>query len=370
MTNLKLSIAIIDPVGGHGGMDYYDYGLAFGLGDNDLIVHYYTCDKTDVRFYKNVQTNYVFGNIWEKKGLVKLLTFLSGYLKSFKSARIEKSNIFHFQFFSLGILNLIVLCLAYWFNQKKVVTLHDIESFHNGSSKFVAKLCLKLIDGIIVHNQFSKAEFEKNFNFNGLLKIIPHGNYLPFVEPHQLNTQQLKINILFFGQLKAVKGVDVLLEAMKHVVEKSDKYHLTIAGRPWKTEISTYVNKIKKLGLGEHVTTHFRYIKDEEVRQLYKEASIVVMPYKKIYQSGVLLLSLSYGRTVIVSDLQSFTDVITNNENGFVFQSENSGSLASCILNLNHQLIAEATENSKQLISQKYDWKAIGNETLKFYKRL
>jgi len=365
-----MKVSIIDPVGGHGGMDYYDYGLASGLGDNNLIVNYYTCDKTEVRFYKNVQTNTVFGNVWERKGFLKLLSLLSGYLKSFKCATIEKSDIFHFQFFNLGIVNLIVLCLAYFYNQNKVVTLHDIESFHKGSSKFVAKLCLKLIDAIIVHNQFSQAEFEKDFSFNGLLKIIPHGNYLPFVEPQQLDTQKQKINILFFGQLKEVKGVDVLLEAMKQVVEKSDKYHLTIAGRPWKTEVSTYVSKIKKLGLDKHVTTHFRYIKDEEVTQLYKEASIVVMPYKKIYQSGVLLLSLSYGRTVIVSDLQSFTDVITNDVNGFIFQSENSDSLASCILNLNHQLIAEASKNSKQLILQNYDWKVIGNDTLKLYKRL
>lgn len=363
-------ISIIDPVGGHGGMDYYDYGLAYGLGKNSLTVDYYTCSNTNLLSFENVQTKDVFDHVWDKKGIFKLITFLNGYLKAFKDARLNKANVFHFQFFSLGSLNLIVLSLAFWFKQKKIVTLHDIESFHKVNSKLVSKLCLKLIDGIIVHNQFSKSEFENTFSFKGQLTIIPHGNYLPFVKPQALSAEPSKVNILFFGQIKEVKGVDILLDAMAEVVAKSNKFHLTIAGRPWKTEAVDYENKIKELGLSNDVSTHFRYIKDEEVREFYKDASIVVMPYKKIYQSGVLLLSLSYGRTVIVSDLLPFTDVITDRDNGFVFESNNPSSLANCILNLNDNLISEVTKKSQHLISEKYDWKTIGKETSNFYHAL
>ena len=365
-----MKVSIIDPVGGHGGMDYYDYGIAQGLGGNDLSVDYYTCNKTNVRLYENVQTKTIFGNVWEKKGLLKLLTFLNGYLKSFKSAKQAKSEVLHFQFFGLGIINLFVLGLACLFKQKKVVTLHDIESFHQGSSKFIAKLCLKFIDGIIVHNQFSKSEFEKSFKFHGITSIIPHGNYLPFVTTQPLNSDSQKINILFFGQIKEVKGIDVLLDAMEKVVQKSNNYHLTIAGRPWKTEVRHYEDKIKEKGLMNHVTTHFKYIKDKDVDQLYKEATVIVMPYKKIYQSGVLLLSFSYGRTVIASDLPPFKEVISDEKNGFLFESEDSSSLSSCILKLNHKSISNATENSKNLISKEYDWVKIGKATLKFYTNL
>ena len=365
-----MKVSIIDPVGGHGGMDYYDYGLAYGLGSNGVTIDYYTCNKTKLRNFGNVQTKDVFANVWDKKNFGKLYGFLRGYLKAFKDARLNKANVFHFQFFSLGNLNFIVLCLAFWFKQKKVVTLHDIESFHKGNSKLVSKLCLKLIDGIIVHNQFSKSEFEKIFNFNRSIAIIPHGNYLPFIEPQILSSKSPRINILFFGQIKEVKGVDILLDAMAKVVAKSDKYVLTIAGRPWKTDAMTYENKIKELGLSKHVTTYFRYIKDHEVSNFYRDASIIVMPYKKIYQSGVLLLSLSYGRTVITSDLPPFTDVISDGNSGFIFESENSSSLANCILKLNHKLILDATQNAKQVMSRKHDWIRIGEQTLKFYNNL
>ena len=111
-------ISIIDPVGGHGGMDYYDYGLAQGLAGNNLYVDYYTCNKTNIRFYKNVKTNNVFNNVWEKKSIFKLLAFLNAYLKAFKSANGNNSELLHFQFFGLGKINLMVLVLAYLFKQK------------------------------------------------------------------------------------------------------------------------------------------------------------------------------------------------------------------------------------------------------------
>lgn len=363
-------ISIIDPVGGHGGMDYYDYGLATGLASNHLKVDYYTCNKTNERIYKNIKTEKVFKDVWDKKGIVKLYVFLLGYLKAFLSAKKNKSKVFHFQFFGLNPLNLIVLLMACFFTQKKVVTLHDIESFHKPGPKFVTPLCLKLIDGIIFHNHFSKNEFEKKFNFKGHTTIIPHGNYLPFVTPKKLNKSGDTINLLFFGQLKKVKGIDTLLHAMKEVVTKSNQFHLTIAGRPWKTEAKEYTEKIKELGLQKHVTTLFKYIKDEDVDKLYNKSSIIILPYKKIYQSGVLLLTLSYGRTVIASNLPPFKEIISDKENGLIFNSEDSTSLSNCILQLNQKFISELTERSNKLISQKYNWENIGGLTIKFYNSL
>ena len=68
-------------------MDYYDYGLAMGLAANHLIVDYYTCNETNERTYKNIGTEKVFKDVWDKKGIVKLYVFLFGYLKAFLSAK-------------------------------------------------------------------------------------------------------------------------------------------------------------------------------------------------------------------------------------------------------------------------------------------
>ena len=114
----KVKVALIDPVGGHGGRDYYDYGLAHGLGSHTR-VSYYTCAKINIRNYENVQTYDVFGTLWDKKGIFKFFHFFKGYYKAFKSATLNKSEVFHLQFFSLGLLNLFVLVLAFFLKQKK-----------------------------------------------------------------------------------------------------------------------------------------------------------------------------------------------------------------------------------------------------------
>ena len=49
-----------------------------------------------------------------------------------------------------------------------------------------------------------------------------------------------------------------------------------------------------------------KFISHSDVPYYYSAADIVILPYRKIYQSGVLMMSLSYKKPVVVSDLPSF----------------------------------------------------------------
>ena len=57
MKDDPISVALIEPVGGRGGMDAYDLGLCRGLIAAGCQVSYYTCDETvlkntpGLRFY-------------------------------------------------------------------------------------------------------------------------------------------------------------------------------------------------------------------------------------------------------------------------------------------------------------------------------
>jgi len=367
---MKNRISLIDPVGGHGGMDYYDYGLAYGLGSNEILVDYFTCNNTNKRDFKNVVLFRPFGDVWRVKGLSRGYFFLKGYLNSFHISRKNRSDVFHFHFFNLGLLNLMVLMIAFFFKQKKVVTLHDVSSFRGNSCRLFEKVSMSLIDGIIVHNIASKTALLKKKLSLPKLAVIQHGNYLPFVTMLAAPDKKRKIKLLFFGQIKEVKGLEILLGAMAIVVNKNPNFKLTIAGRPWKTDGAHYEKMLLDLGLDNFVERHFRFIEDEEVAAFYEEAHVVILPYKRIYQSGVLLLSWSYGRTIIASNLKPFTELITNNENGYLFESENPEDLASCILKLNHNDILRTTLSSQELIKNKFDWSEIGQQTINFYKNL
>ena len=72
-----MKIALIDPVGGHGGMDFYDYGLAQGLGAHQVKVWYCSSSQTNVRTYPNVKTVLCFKKVWDTSNKWLRLFFFS-----------------------------------------------------------------------------------------------------------------------------------------------------------------------------------------------------------------------------------------------------------------------------------------------------
>ncbi len=365
-----VKIALIEPVGGHGGMDYYDYGLALGLSQNECKINYYTCNKTIVREYPNVNTVKVFKNIWAKGKLGKLKTFLSGYRQAARHAKKAGIQIAHLHFFGFSPQNLLALKILRYYGLKVVVTVHDVDTFAGSTSNTIEKQCYTLMDGVIVHNNSSYRDLKaKDYDFPPIA-VIPHGNYRPFVPQLPLPEFGGTINLLFFGQIKEVKGLDILLKAFAKVIVQNKNFRLTIAGKPWKTELEQYKRQIEELGLTEYVETHFRYIEDDEVAAFFGNSHLVVLPYKRIYQSGVLLMSMSYGRACLTSDLPAFTEIVEDGKNGFTFQSENEEDLADSILSVTEESIKNTTFAAQETITTKFDWKAIGKKTRYFYQEL
>ncbi|KFF02447.1 glycosyltransferase family 4 protein [Flavobacterium reichenbachii] len=371
MEETKTSIGIIEPIGGHGGMDYYDYGLAMGLGSHNVKVVLYTSSETKVRNYKNVKTLIYFKKMWSSNFVLKTFKYLYGHYAAISDIKKRNIVIIHLHFFTFRSIDLLILWYAELNKIKKVVTIHDINSFDKQAKSFIEKKCFKYIDGIIVHNLSSLNALDEKFNLSIPKIIIPHGNYLPFINhSHSEYKKTDRFSLLFFGQIKKVKGLDILLSAISILKKRKCNVELTIAGKAWKSDLNEYKKMIEELQIEDTVVTDFRYIPDNEVSDFYHKADLVVLPYKNIYQSGVLLLTLSYGKPVICSDLKPFKEIIEHNENGFLFESQNADDLASKI----QEIIADkiqlknVSDNANNLVRQNYDWIKIGNSTKTFYK--
>ena len=81
---------------------------------------------------------------------------------------------------------------------------------------------------------------------------------------------------------------------------------------------------LMKKKLNDYCILHTKFIPHSLVKYYYAASELVVLPYKKIYQSGVLMMTLSYEKPVLVSDLPPLTEVINDKVNGYVFKSEDS----------------------------------------------
>ena len=258
--------------------------------------------------------------------------------------------------------------------------MHDVSSFSNSSnSSIIGKLIYKLTDRIITHNEFSKSEIiNENANLSSCISIVPHGNYTPFINiqydraksKEQLGIPSNRRILLFFGMIKKVKGLEVLLSALKGVVKQNPDILLVIAGRVWENNFSTYQKIIDENNLSEYILLHTKFIQHEDVEHYYCASDLVVLPYKKIYQSGVLMMTLSHERPALVSDLAPLQEIISNNENGFLFKTENVSDLTNKLNSIlgNEELMEKVRTKGTELINTKYDWTEIGKQTKQAYQ--
>ena len=378
-----INVSIIEPVGGHGGMDYYDYGLCSALSQAGAQISLHTCDKTDLTssnlfaVYRDYVDIYGKDPAW-KRGL----RFIRGTFLALFHARSLKAQICHFHFFKIGVLEALNSFLARLFGFKLVITIHDVEPFdHQSKLPILSRLTYFLASGVIVHNIISKHELLRVSNINqDKISIIPHGNYLSYtgqlpdkrLAHKALNLPPDSTVLLFFGQIKEVKGLDILLESLPRVIKNHKNTILLIAGRPWKTTFDEYEIKIKNLGIENHCFCHIRFIPDNEVPIFFGAADLVVLPYRRIYQSGVILMSMSYEKPVIASDLPGMKEVITDNITGYLFRSGDCNSLADRIIEVLSSINSSknVAREGKKLMERNYNWEMIGEKTVNFYRSI
>ena len=263
---------------------------------------------------------------------------------------------------------------------KIVLTIHDVNSFSSRSENSIFnKLVYKLGNVILTHNRFSLNELNK-IDIVESIFIIPHGNYLPFISKthtqkkakEYFKISQNKKVLLFFGMIKKVKGLEILLKAFKNVVKKNNDIVLSIAGKVWKNDFSLYQSIIDKNNLNEYCIIHNRFIAEEKVSLYYNVADLVVLPYKKIYQSGVMLMAMSYDVPVLASDLPPIKEMIDDEVNGFLFASEDTHALSNKLNDIlfKPKLLECVKINANKLIKKKFCWNTIGAQTKLAYESI
>lgn len=378
---LRNKIAIIEPVGGHGGMNYYDFSLAKGVVNAGCEVILYTCvetippEKSVFLFVHGFHGIYGNAPKW-----LRGLRYVRDLLFCLKDAKRRGCNIVHFHFFHAGPIEALTMHLARAYGLKIILTVHDVESFSGASNHASAKKIFGSADRLIVHNFVSRNEIVNVLGIDSSrIDIVQHGNYLGFIDnvpsrKYARNKFGLsdEFVLLFFGQIKQVKGLDILLEALAVTKPYKNKFILLIAGKVWKDDFNKYLEQIERLGLDNVVRTDIRYIPDSEASIYYSAADLVVLPYRRIYQSGVLLMAMSYQRAVLASNLPGMVEVVRDGENGFLFESENVYSLAERLADIIEDpgAVDGVAQSGYQTVCVDHDWDLIGRMTCNAYAKV
>jgi len=316
----------------------------------------------------------------------RILKLLEGFLNlSALSVRFLFSppDIIHVQYLPMLRwplpLDLWFLRLCHLRGSKILLTVHDILPHDSGQRFLNTFLDLyKQVDGIICHSDTVKARLIAEFHVPpGKIAVIPHGPFFydlprnPSALPPELRLPPSAPLVLWQGIIFPYKGIDLLLEAWKHVERAPTDAVLVIAGTGSPDLLDEIRRQIERLGLAR-VLLLFRFISTEELVALYQSADIVVYPYRAITTSGALATGLSLGKTIVASDLSVFRELLTDRVNALLVDPHNEHQLADAILELlQHPALREQLSNEvTEMNFGDASWNLIAERTLKVYDLL
>jgi D-inositol-3-phosphate glycosyltransferase len=151
---------------------------------------------------------------------------------------------------------------------------------------------------------------------------------------------------------------------------------LIVAGNPKNCE--EYWNAVQKsldrLENHDRILQHIAFIPDAETEIYFKAADVVVLPYRHIFQSGVLSLSYSFGVPVIASDVGALREDIIEGKTGFVCRPEDPAGLARAIekyfaTDLYFRLSSHRQE-IREYACGRYSWDVVSELTKNVYEDL
>ncbi len=123
--------------------------------------------------------------------------------------------------------------------------------------------------------------------------------------------------VLFFGFIRAYKGLDILLEALADPRVAALPVKLIIAGEFYE-DAAPYEALIQKLNLESRLVRATNFIPNERVADYFSAADMVIQPYKNATQSGVSQVAYHFGRPMLVTDVGGLAELIPNGIVGYV----------------------------------------------------
>lgn len=112
---------------------------------------------------------------------------------------------------------------------------------------------------------------------------------------------------LFFGQVKAYKGVEELLLAFAALPDDVTA-RLTVAGQCQDPALASRLQELATR-CGGRVALRLERVPDHDVAPLLADADVVVLPFRQVTTSGSAMLALTAGRPLIVPDLPGLADL-------------------------------------------------------------
>jgi len=172
--------------------------------------------------------------------------------------------------------------------------------------------------------------------FPGAYHVIPNGvdieRFSPVVRPFEGLREPGRVNLLFVGRLDPRKGVELLLESMPEVVDRtSGRARLLVVGDSY---LRPRLERSLPAAIREHVV-FLGHVPTAELPRWYATGDLFVSPALGNESFGIVLLeAMACGRAVVASDIPGYRSVVVPDVNAVVFPPGDRAALAQALVSL------------------------------------
>lgn len=270
---------------------------------------------------------------------------------------------------------IMLLMLLRWRGVTIVWTVHNAtphECLHPRIAQRTTQHVLKQCHAVTVHHHATRTLLIEQYHTTTPISVIPHGHTAhPFglLPQHQYARQQLGLTLdvpllLYLGMIRRYKGIETLIDAM----ELLPHAHLIIAGH---VADPIYLSEIHQHTARRiNVTIRPRFLPDHEAAQYLAACDLLVLPYRSITTSGMLVAAQAAGIVCVVPNLPPLLEQVRDSVTGFVFHADNSNSLIHTIERALAHPNRDQISNTAQRSLANHTWPQVGQQFIALFSQL
>lgn len=319
-----------------------------------------------------------------KQGVSKIISYLHSLLRVKREIKKYKPHVLHIQWIKIPFLDLLFYkYIKNRFKVKIVFTAHNVVPHEsNEREQRLYGNFYSIVDSFIVHEEKSKSELKERFGISeNRIHVIRHGvldlptdpdlvkkEYEDIIGRYHIDNDAIVFASL--GLQSYYKGTDVLMTVWKKNAQsfKEKSCHLVLAG-------SFNGLSADILEGCDNVCVENSYVSNERLQAFLKRANVVLLPYRAISQSGLLLTAIANKAPFLVTDVGGISEPLTIANVGWQIPYCDEVLLYNAMMELasNREMVINKkyhNDTSWETVQDAYSWETIANKTSELYKSL
>lgn len=330
-------------------------------------------DEHNLEFSENIQILYRHEGPYSFQSLNYLFNcsvIVKKYIKEFVPDLVHFEEGNAFLFIRVG------MCFP---ETRQVLTVHGMTFYEGRMKKKYKDKVIWFFNGLaqyllipknIIHiSKYSFAKFQdQNVNFQ---TVIPNAVVSNFFE---LPIKRIASNkLLYIGVIDSRKNLLFLLQSLNDLLSIDIHFHLDVIGdftdNNYRSTITSYLKNHCQL----NPYVHFNGWKSQyQVMEFIQDCDIVILPSKQETLPMAIAESMAAGKVVLASSVGGVPEMITSEDDGFLFDISVVDSLTSILINLykNDIVSQQIAKRAKETAFQNFHCNVVASQTVDFYRQV